>query len=169
MPSPPVEEGFATSQSTQESTKASQNPSRSILSFWSSGAGPSQPPQQPPVTKRKRKKADEGPAQGRISLGNGDGATWGIKKVEEKSVAVAAKGKTRAKPGGEQDELKEMSKKVKQAVSAADYDQIHPGKRKSFQPDNGPKPTTSNGGELLFTFAHRSKARTLMSRQQFHW
>jgi len=96
--------------------------------------------------------------QGRISLGNGNGAAWGIKKVEDKSRVAAAKGKGKAKAGGELDELKEMSNKGKQAAGGAkDYGQSQNGKRKSLGTADELKPTQGKGGEwscLIPTILH---------------
>jgi hypothetical protein len=67
------------------------------------------------VPKRKRKKADNGISQARIGVRDGDGTSWSMQKAEVTPV-VAGKGKSRNKEGGEEDELKEMSKRAKQTV-----------------------------------------------------
>lgn len=108
--------------SSQEASQASAaSSSRSIYSFWGNGAGPSQPPPPPPPAKRKRKKADDGASQAKIGLSAGGEKTWVINKdvpsvaAEETSVQPKGKGKARAKQSGEEDELKEMAKRAKQA------------------------------------------------------
>jgi hypothetical protein len=49
---------------------------------------------------------------------NGDGTTWNMQKVEVAPVA-AGKGRGRPKEGGEEDELKEMSKRAKQTAKVS--------------------------------------------------
>ena len=66
-------------------------------------------------------------------MGNGNGAAWGIKKVEGEAPVVTARGRGKAKAGAELEELKEMSKKGRQ--------------RKSLENDDGPRPTHNTGGE----------------------
>lgn len=121
MPSPPIDEASiaSTSTSTQESTAPSTSTARSLLSFWGNGAGPSQPPTaKAAAPKRKRKKVEDGASQARIDMRAGDGTSWNMQKPEV-MVTAAGKGRGRTKEGGEEDELKEMSKRAKQTSKAS--------------------------------------------------
>ena len=119
MPSPPPREQAGSSSSSEINPGPSQSSSKSILSFWGAASDSSHPPSpaasaQP---KRKRRKADDGSAQGRITLTQGGGTVWGVGKAGETEIVNGgAKNKGKGKMISEEDELKEMTKKAKKAT-----------------------------------------------------